>query len=170
MCRAAKRMDSRSKAPARRSSFVSPLPSPYSRPSQFRHPGRSIRFQAPPSNIGDPVARESSAVNVVVLNQLAPETMPDAPNTPGTVLPSLCSYLLSPMRDRTIFWTCHIYWMVVNSIDKGYGLHLNAEIIFGTIMASISSSQLIIYSICKIRCKTCYSLAFQIFTTFTLAM
>ena len=88
-------MDSRSRAPARRSSFVSALPSPYSRPSQFRHPGRSIRFQAPPSNIGDPVAGESSAVNVVVPDQLAPETMPDAlaPNTPGTVLPSPCSFV-----------------------------------------------------------------------------
>ena len=34
-------------------------------------------------------------MNVAVPDRLAPETMPDAlaPNTPGTVLPSLCSFV-----------------------------------------------------------------------------
>ena len=97
-------MDSRSRAPARRSSFVSALPSPYSRPSQFRHPGRSILFQTPPSNIGDRVAGESSAVNVVVPDQLAPKTMPDAPNTPGTVLPSPCSFVAQRILSFDMFF------------------------------------------------------------------
>lgn len=80
-------MDSRSRLPARRSSFLSGAQSPYSRP-HTRHVGRSISFQTPPSNSVDPIVGETSAVNNVVattMDQVAPDVVPDAPapETPG---------------------------------------------------------------------------------------